>query len=113
MAVEKRTSYFWWLGVDDDKGQVRSSGEGRGKESSFFNFTKFILFCVRFSLNTEKEKVVDLNSHGIHESLCCLSVFRPWIWTCRVIIMVDACIHIVKLFFIKNVGTSFYLNPSF
>ena len=46
MAVEKRTSYFWWLGVDDDKGQVRSSGEGRGKESSFFNFTKFILFSV-------------------------------------------------------------------
>ena len=118
MAVEKRTSYFWWLGVDDDKGQVRSSGEGRGKGELILQLHEiYLILCVRFSLNTEKEKVVDLNSHGIHESLCCLSVclsvFRPWIWTCRVIIMVDACIHIVKLFFIKNVGTSFYLNPSF
>ena len=73
MAVEKRTSYFLWLGVDDDKGQVIWGGEGKG-ELILQLHEIYIILCVRFSLNTEKEKVVDLNSHGIHEILCCLSV---------------------------------------
>ena len=55
------------------KGQVIWGGEGKG-ELILQLHEIYIILCVRFSLNTEKEKVVDLNSHGIHESLCCLSV---------------------------------------